>query len=88
MLTILVCFYFSLSTACGMSLESVFKNLYKFFEILKESTSEHVSCWNKQSINNAFHWALYAEQVVFFFVFVIYRVQIRRDIRLIKKHNY
>jgi len=46
-----------------MSIETVFKNLFCFLEVLQNSISENVASWDRQSLINAFKWAAYAEQV-------------------------
>ena len=55
--------FYTYSFYTDMSLETVFKNLYCFLEVLQNSKSEQVANWDKQSLNYAFKWAAYAEQV-------------------------
>ncbi|ESP02200.1 hypothetical protein LOTGIDRAFT_230586 [Lottia gigantea] len=46
-----------------MSFSTVLKNVYTFAQILSQSCTETVKHWDMKSINNAFNWASYCEQV-------------------------
>ena len=46
-----------------MALETILKNICSFLEVLQNARSETVVKWDQQSVENAFKWAAYCEQV-------------------------
>ena len=61
-----------------MSLSLILKNIYSFLHVLEQAHGRPVAAWDAQSLDHAFRWATYCEQVgiPFMFLWATYCVQV------------